>query len=137
SGPVHVAAATGTPTLAIWTRHHPLHYFSLADNVTHLVPRKHAELIQGDRVTGEAYFNAHYRFQIYDDLEVGLRAAVRSQLCAAAGGLMFVRGFWVHADTAEQDLVVVQDIAEQDSYAVDEMPMPGQVVVVVGAHIWW
>ncbi len=39
SGPVHVAGATNTPTLAVWTRHFAGQYYDLADNVTHLVPR--------------------------------------------------------------------------------------------------
>ena len=135
SGPLHVAGATSTPTLGVWTRHHPLHYFSHADNVTHLVPRNHADLLRGDRETGKAYFNGHYQFQIYDDLEVGLRTAVRSRLHAAVSGLVYTRGYWVRADMAEQDLVVVQDIAEQDSYQIAAMPMPRPVVVDVGAHI--
>ena len=42
---------------------------------------------------------------------------------------------WVRPDMAEQDLVVVQDIFEKDSYAVAKMPMPRPVVVDVGAHI--
>jgi Glycosyltransferase family 9 (heptosyltransferase) len=72
SGPLHVAGATTTPTLGVWTRHHPLHYFAHADNVTHLVPRNHGELLRGDRAAGEAYFGGHYRFEAYDDLEVHL-----------------------------------------------------------------
>ena len=34
-----------------------------------------------------------------------------------------------------QDLVVVQDIAENDSYRISELPMPEPVIVDVGAHI--
>lgn len=135
SGPLHVAGATTTPTLGVWTRHHPLHYCSLGDNVTHLVPRSHADLLRGDRAVGSAYFDAHYRFQVYDDLEIGLRAAVRSRLHAALSELVFTRDYWVRADMAEQDLVVVQDIAEEDSYRIDELPMPRPVIVDVGAHI--
>src|SRR5262249_3347224 len=47
SGPLHVAGATSTPTLAIWTQHHPVHYFDLAGNVTHLVPEDHATRAAG------------------------------------------------------------------------------------------
>jgi hypothetical protein len=47
SGPLHVAGALlsdaancpfiiPTPVVAVWTAHHPLHYFGLADHVTHL-----------------------------------------------------------------------------------------------------
>jgi ADP-heptose:LPS heptosyltransferase/SAM-dependent methyltransferase len=68
SGPLHVAAATNTPTLAIWTGHHPIHYMGLADNVLHLVPEHHANHLHGDRETGLSYFNRRYRHRIYADL---------------------------------------------------------------------
>ena len=39
-----------------------------------------------------------------------------------------IRNFWVRTDMAEQDLVVVKDIFEEDSYAVEyKMPMPRPV----------
>jgi FkbM family methyltransferase len=135
SGPLHVAGATTTPTIGVWRGHHPVHFFALADNVTHLVPESHAGLLRGDRAAGEAFFRTHYRHQEYRDLENALRALVRERLEGDAGGLLRVRDFWVRADAAEQDLVVVEDIAEQDSYRVDELPMPRPVVVDVGAHI--
>jgi hypothetical protein len=78
SGPLHVAGATTTPTLGVWLRHHPLHYFGLADNVTHLVPENHAALLRGDRAAGEAFFRAHYRHQTYRDLDSELRALARA-----------------------------------------------------------
>ena len=135
SGPLHVAGATTTPTLGVWTRHHPLHYFGLAYNVTHLVPRDHAELIRGNAGIGEAYFNANYRCHFYDDLDETLQAVVRARLETPTGSLVYTRKFWVRTENVEQDLVVVQDIAEEDSYRIDEMPMPRPVVVDVGAHI--
>ncbi|MBI3861707.1 MAG: FkbM family methyltransferase [Planctomycetia bacterium] len=137
SGPLHIAGATSTPTLAVWTRHHPIHYFSLSENVLHLVPHDHAELIRGDRATGETYFARHYRSQTYRDLEDALRVAVRSHLrqVKTEGELIFARDYWIRANNGEQDLVVVQDIAERDSYHIDEIPMPRPVVVDVGAHI--
>jgi ADP-heptose:LPS heptosyltransferase len=61
SGPLHVAAATSTPSIGVWTRHHPLHYIAPADNVTHLVPRNHPSLLRGNRRLGEAYFQKHDR----------------------------------------------------------------------------
>src|SRR5436305_1747188 len=59
SGPLHLAGATTTPTIGVWTRHHPVHFFDLAGNVTHLVPGDHAQLAAG----GDAlrYFAEHYR----------------------------------------------------------------------------
>ena len=137
SGPLHVAGATSTPTLGVWTQHHPLHYFGHAENVTHLIPINHLEHIRGEREVGTAYFKDHYHFQTYRDLEDALRVAVRARLAQSYGGpgLIFTRDFWIRDDNGEQDLVVVQDVAEEDSYRIDEIPQPGPVVVDVGGHI--
>jgi len=135
SGPLHVAGATSTPTIAVWTGHHPLHYMALADNMTHLVPENHRELLRGDQDVGEAYFRDHYRYQAYSNLEDELVAAVAQRLEDATGTLVYTRSFWIRSDNAPQDLVVVKDIAEDDSYNVAEMPMARPVVVDIGAHI--
>lgn len=135
SGPLHVAGATSTPTLGVWTAHHPLHYFAHADNVTHLVPENHLKLLRGDRLAGGAYFAAGYRHRTYDNLQNELCAALRDQLKRNDGGLVHTRNFWIRANHARQDLVIVKDIAEDDSYRVDRLPMPRPVVVDVGAHI--
>lgn len=135
SGPLHVAGATSTPTIGVWTHHHPLHYFSHADHVIHLVPQNHPRLLRGDRDLGQRYFDEHYRSRIYDNLESELAGAVRDRLAQADGGLVFTRGFWVRSNNSAQDLVVVSDIAEHDAYRIAQMPMPRPVVVDVGAHI--
>jgi FkbM family methyltransferase len=135
SGPLHVAGATTTPTLGVWTGHHPLHYFGHADNVIHLVPEEHPRLLRGDPAVGDAYFREHYRFRTYNDLGDGLDAAVREQLKSTDDSLVFTRGFWIRNRHAEQDLVIVEDVSEQDCYRIGEIPMPRLVVVDVGAHI--
>jgi FkbM family methyltransferase len=135
SGPLHVAAATTTPTLGVWTRHHPLHYFGLADNVLHLVPEGHESMIRGNREAGTSFFRSHYRHQPYHDLQQELRQAVRERLRVISDGLFLTRGFWIRGDNARQDLVVVGDVAERDCYRVADLPMPRPVVVDVGAHI--
>ncbi|MCA9141764.1 MAG: FkbM family methyltransferase [Planctomycetales bacterium] len=135
SGPLHVAGATSTPTIAVWTKHHPLHYFGHADNVTHLVPRKHQELLRGDLEAGNSYFETHYRYRPYDNLDSELSTTVNDQLYDREGGLVYTRNFWIRSNNAAQDLVVVQDIAENDSYRIDELPMPEPVIIDVGAHI--
>jgi FkbM family methyltransferase len=134
SGPLHVAGATGTPAIGVWLGHHPVHYFAPAANVTHLVPENHADLLRGDRRLGEAYFGKHYRHRTYRDLEGTLRVVVREALRGAAD-LVYLHDFWVRSQNVDQDLVIVRDIAEEDSYRVDEFPLPGPVVVDVGAHI--
>ncbi len=120
SGPLHVAAATSTPTIGVWTGHHPLHYFGHADNVTHLVPEDHVRLLRGDRNAGAKYFRERYRFQTYRDLSAALVAAVRDNLKRLDDSQSYTRRFWIRNNNAEQDLVVVQDVAEQDSYRLAE-----------------
>ncbi len=78
SGPLHVAGATTTPTIAVWTHHHPVHYFDLADNVLHFVPGDNEKRAGGPR--SEAYFQANYRHQVYKNLNVELPALVQSIL---------------------------------------------------------
>ncbi len=83
SGPLHVAGATSTPTLAVWTRHHPVHFFDLADNVEHLVPEDHATLAAG--VVGATYFENHYRHRTYQSLQAELPAEVERRLTGCDG----------------------------------------------------
>ncbi|MDB5342011.1 MAG: hypothetical protein JWP89_388 [Schlesneria sp.] len=78
SGPLHVAGATSTPTLGVWTRHHPVHYFDLCPNVKHLVPRNQARLARGSAAVD--FFTSHYDHDLYEDLGGDLAPHVRSQL---------------------------------------------------------
>jgi len=78
SGPLHVAGATDTPTIGVWTRHHPVHFFDLAENVTHFVPGDHEQLVYHARAL--PYFRHHYRHQVYKQLLVELPAYVESLL---------------------------------------------------------
>lgn len=74
SGPLHVAGAVETPTLGVWTRHHPVHFFELGDHVLHLVPPDHATLANGPAAL--RCFEDSYRFRVYDQLIDDLPAAV-------------------------------------------------------------
>lgn len=80
SGPLHVAGATTTPTIGVWTAHHPLHYFGHAQNTLHLVPPNHQELLRGDPTVGLAYFEANYRHRVYQHLYVELSSLAESLL---------------------------------------------------------
>lgn len=60
SGPGHVFAAVDTPGTIVWRRHHPIHYYCLAPNITHLVPKNHKRFIRGNVETGDRYFRAMY-----------------------------------------------------------------------------
>ena len=124
-----------TPVLAVWTGHHPLHYFALADHVTHLVPDGHESRLRGNRHAGQEFFNRHYRHRVYQQLDEALPALVQELLARDGDGLVRAHDFWVRGDNVEQDLVIVRDIAEQDSYRIAELDVPGPVAVDVGAHI--
>lgn len=78
SGPLHVAGAVTTQTIAVWTQHHPVHFFDLADNVLHLVPKNYSRHARSKEA--QAYFEGHYRHHIYADLAVELPAAMASLL---------------------------------------------------------
>lgn len=41
SGPLHVAMSTKTPTIGLWTKHHPIHYADFSNNTIHLIPKNH------------------------------------------------------------------------------------------------
>jgi hypothetical protein len=66
SGPAHVAAATNTPTLVVWRRHHPVNYFCPADNVTHVICARQHKYIRGNADVGQAYFDVNYRYVTAD-----------------------------------------------------------------------
>ena len=78
SGPLHVAGATSTATVAVWTDHHPVHYFDLADNVTHLVPGDHKRLVGGPAAL--SFFESQYKHRTYKQLRIDLPALVESLL---------------------------------------------------------
>ena len=78
SGPLHVFAATRTPTLGVWTRRHPLHYMTpAATNVLNLVPRDHERFLRRiGRENGAAFFQHHYRQLVYEGLLEGAAEAM-------------------------------------------------------------
>jgi ubiquinone/menaquinone biosynthesis C-methylase UbiE len=78
SGPLHVAGATSTPTVGVWTEHHPVHFFDLADHVIHLVPEDHARRVAGPEAL--RFFESHYNHRVYRQLRGDLLALVESML---------------------------------------------------------
>jgi len=66
SGPLHVAGATSTPTIGVWTHHHPLQFFDLAPNVLHLVPEPPQTQSVPPAVAN--FFEQHYRSETYRQL---------------------------------------------------------------------
>lgn len=83
SGPLHVAGATNTFSIGIWTNHHPAHFYDLCSNVTHLVPQKHENLIRtkGDeRKSMTKLFEKLYTYRCYDSLQDALIDAAKRKL---------------------------------------------------------
>jgi len=66
SGPQKVAFSTNTPTIAIWTEHHPYHYADNAPNAVHLIPENHADYLRGHRRdSGLEFFAKRYKSATY------------------------------------------------------------------------
>mgnify|MGYP002623768619 CR=1 FL=1 len=81
SGPLHVAGATETPSLGVWTRHHPINFFDLCSNVRHLLPKDSRRFMRGkDRQGAEHYFQEHYAHSYYSDLQKSLFNEVSNML---------------------------------------------------------
>jgi FkbM family methyltransferase len=141
SGPQKVAGATRTPTIAVWVRHHPIHYYGLAENVLHFCPKNADELIRGDQKSAKDFFLQHYRHRTYTDLTRGLLELLQERIGAHVprdGDLISIGKFWIRSDNISQDLVIVQDIYENDAYRISLHPVmihSAEVIVDIGAHI--
>jgi FkbM family methyltransferase len=135
SGPLHVAAATTTPTLACWVRHHPLHYVPPTETVRNFVPADHERYIRPNRALGLSYFAEHYRYERYTHLLTALQGAIATLAKAPTDGLIYERGYWVRSDYRAADLVCVADVDEGDCYDLAHVPEGPAVIVDVGAHI--
>lgn len=159
SGPGHLFGATATPTVIVWTRHHPLHYYGLADNVLHLVPWRHERLLRGENAAdGLAYFEQHYQHRTYRHLETSLVGiaqellakyakpqAITSAVPAAAPGsqgeatdatdLIVDGDLWLRAAYRQADMTIVRDVYLEECYGVAQLPRSPRFVIDVGAHI--
>lgn len=83
SGPLHVAGATTTPTLGIWTEHHPIHFFDFSD-VLHIVPMDSKKYINHNkscvRNEVELFFRKHYDCRYYNSIKEGTFEGIYKQL---------------------------------------------------------
>lgn len=66
SGPAKCASATETPSLVVWTGHHPAQFHDPAPNTFHLVPIRHQH---GPPINNAPkvlkFFEEHYRYREY------------------------------------------------------------------------
>jgi len=76
SGPLHVAMATKIPILAVWTRHHPIHFADISGDTLHLIPHNHRDYIRADVPRNLEYFHENYRSIEYADIAVVLQTEV-------------------------------------------------------------
>lgn len=66
SGPGKCASATGTPSLIVWTGHHPAVFHDPAPNTEHLVPAGyHSFAPVRDHIAVVEWFEKHYRTREY------------------------------------------------------------------------
>ncbi len=83
SGPLHIAGCTKTPSIGVWYKHHPINFFDLCDNVTHLIPYicKKNKYIRGKhKVNARQYFEKNYKHIYYKDLSKELVEAIDKEL---------------------------------------------------------
>lgn len=67
SGPAKCASATDTPSLVVWTGHHPARFHDPAPNTMHLVPRGYHCLDPVNYNEGVVkWFEANYNVRAYD-----------------------------------------------------------------------
>lgn len=134
SGPGHCAGATDTPSLIYWGKPlHPLHYYDVADNVTHLVRAQHADDVHPvNRDAGLAYFDSRYRYRMYRRAENMLPALALEMLAPLAPcgrgvggeGLTWNLDWRVRAapDHFRWDTHVVRTCTIEDEYRLGELP---------------
>jgi len=81
SGPLHIAGCTNTPTIGIWTHHHPIHFFDFADNVLHMLPKDAIKNIHArDIKSVNKFFQDNYQHKYYGNLKKDLMDAICEQL---------------------------------------------------------
>lgn len=145
SGPGKVASATDTPTLIVWTGHHPLQFHDPHALTTHVIPAHHESMppLGGDREMIR-YFQDRYRYITYtpNRLTLTLHTLVTQSLNGDGVGvdsdndLVCYGPFWVRESNFDQDLVIVEDVYFGDSYRTSLYDLAEwDTVVDVGAHI--
>ena len=142
SGPGHIAASTDTPSVIVWTGHHPVHYCAPSANAVHLVPEDHRELLRGRADDGERFFESHYRYRTYRDLQIAMPRIAEEMLALAdtataehETSLVVDGDYWVRAAHRAADMMIVRDVDWQDAYRIAELRLRPRTVLDIGAHI--
>lgn len=142
SGPAHVACATDTPGVMVWTGHHPVHYCAPSENMVHMVTDEHRQLLRGRAAHGQRFFEDHYRHRHYRDLHVALPRIAEEQLAnfrhPAGDGdekLIVDGDYWLRAAYRTADMVIVRDVDWRDAYRLRDLRLRPRTVLDIGAHI--
>ena len=140
SGPQKVAGSTTTPTIGVWTGHHPLQFFDLCPNVTHLVPENLREVPPGHDERIQRYFREHYRHEFYPRNRLAAQLAdlsLRLLDSVEDGRRSMLEDFHVRPDKSGQDWVIIEDVYLRDCYKTALLPKRSdtEYVLDVGAHI--
>lgn len=143
SGPGHVMGATDAPTLIVWKSHHPLNYYSLSPNVTHVLPHDHQSHIYGDADAGARFFRKHYRHytcerHLRNELPELVERVLRGERIdtKAKRTTEVFRGVRVRRRVRHGDVMVVDDVVRDDCYQVRQTFPKGPINVLdVGSHI--
>lgn len=81
SGPGHVFGACPTPTVIAWVAHHPIQFYDLAPNVTHLLPGNGRHVSPAHHERCWKYFSENYNYRLYrnigESLAEEMAAAIR------------------------------------------------------------
>jgi len=121
SGPLHVAGATSTPTIGVWTEHEPRRFFDPHPHAVHLIPAAmreqpgHATLRYKTREISDAIVSALDGF--------GIASGEKA------------RGFAFNK--LEQEWEIIEDVYARDSYCTALLPRKTseEIIVDVGANI--
>lgn len=137
SGPGHCAGATDTPSLIYWGKGlHPLHFFDLADNVTHLVRAKHGDDLLGDRGVGLDYFRRRYQHCLYRDAGVMLPELALELLDGGRSPYTWQCDARVRrGGSCFSDSRMLRECTVDDEYQAERLPDDVAVVVDCGAHV--
>src|SRR4029077_9155900 len=134
SGPQKVAGATSTPSIGVWTRHHPVQFMDICPNFTHLVPRNLNAIPPGQNEKIQQYFARAYRHEFYEPSR--LAAHLAETALRMLGDEQTMHGFHVNRDHPEHDWTIIEDVYLNDCYKTALLGIHDEEYVLdIGAQI--